>query len=98
MRVLLITNLIYAFVLPVIDVFVGAYVMRNSQDVSMVVHLSDGGLHRHPIHVSHQWLPAAAREHQAALLGWHAAERRVDGGDDVARQTRTAAASAWRGL
>lgn len=37
MRVLLITNLIYAFVLPVIDVFVGAYVMRNSGSVSMVV-------------------------------------------------------------
>jgi MFS transporter, YQGE family, putative transporter len=37
MRVLLITNLIYAFVLPVIDIFVGAYVMRNSQDVKMVV-------------------------------------------------------------
>jgi YQGE family putative transporter len=37
MRVLLLTNLIYAFVLPVIDIFVGAYVMRNSQDVRMVV-------------------------------------------------------------
>jgi MFS transporter, YQGE family, putative transporter len=37
MRVLLLTNLIYAFVLPVIDVFVGAYVMRNTQDVKMVV-------------------------------------------------------------
>jgi YQGE family putative transporter len=37
MRILLLTNLIYAFVLPVIDVFVGAYVMRNSQDVKMVV-------------------------------------------------------------
>jgi MFS transporter, YQGE family, putative transporter len=37
MRVLLLTNLIYAFVLPVIDVFVGAYIMRNTQDVKMVV-------------------------------------------------------------
>ncbi len=37
MRILLLTNLIYAFVLPVIDVFVGAYVMRNSLDVKMVV-------------------------------------------------------------
>ena len=37
MRILLLTNLIYAFVLPVIDVFVGAYVMRNTQDVKMVV-------------------------------------------------------------
>jgi len=37
MRILLLTNFIYAFVLPVIDIFVGAYVMRNSQDVKMVV-------------------------------------------------------------
>src|ERR1039457_6217938 len=37
MRILLITNLIYAFVLPVIDIFVAAYVMRNLHDVKMVV-------------------------------------------------------------
>lgn len=37
MRILLLTNLIYAFVLPVIDVFVAAYVMRKSQDPKMVV-------------------------------------------------------------
>jgi len=37
MRVLLITNMIYALVLPVIDVFVAAYVMRNSRDVGLVV-------------------------------------------------------------
>lgn len=37
MRVLLVTNLIYAFVLPVIDIFVGAYVKRNSDDVRMVM-------------------------------------------------------------
>ncbi|MDZ4656131.1 MAG: MFS transporter [Bythopirellula sp.] len=37
MRILLLTNLIYAFVGPVIDLFVAAYVMRKSQDVSMVV-------------------------------------------------------------
>lgn len=37
MQILLLTNLIYAFVLPVIDIFVGAYVMRNTQDVKMVV-------------------------------------------------------------
>ncbi len=37
MRVLLVTNMIYAFVLPVIDIFVAAYVMRNSHDVSLVV-------------------------------------------------------------
>ena len=37
MRILLLTNLIYALVGPVIDLFVGAYVMRNSRDVRMVV-------------------------------------------------------------
>lgn len=37
MRVLLITNFIYALVLPVIDIFVSAYVMRNSQDVRLVM-------------------------------------------------------------
>ena len=37
MRVLLITNLVYALVMPVIELFVGAYVMRNSNDVRMVV-------------------------------------------------------------
>src|ERR1039457_1669963 len=37
MRILLITNLIYALVLPVIDIFVAAYVMRNARDVSLVV-------------------------------------------------------------
>lgn len=36
MRILLITNMIYAFVLPIIDIFVGAYIMRNSRDPSMV--------------------------------------------------------------
>jgi YQGE family putative transporter len=37
MRVLLITNLIYAFVMPIIEIFIGAYVMRNSNDVKMVI-------------------------------------------------------------
>lgn len=37
MRVLLVTNLIYAFVMPVVEMFVGAYVMRKSDDVKMVV-------------------------------------------------------------
>lgn len=37
MRVLLVTNMIYAFVLPVIEIFVAAYVMRNSHDVAKVV-------------------------------------------------------------
>jgi MFS transporter, YQGE family, putative transporter len=37
MRTLLLTNIIYAIVLPVIEIFVAAYVMRNSQDVRKVV-------------------------------------------------------------
>ena len=37
MRVLLITNLIYGLVMPVIEMFIGAYVMRKSDDVKMVV-------------------------------------------------------------
>lgn len=37
MRVLLATNLIYAFVLPVIEIFVGAYIMRSSNDPRLVV-------------------------------------------------------------
>ncbi len=36
MRVLLSTNMIYAFVLPVIEIFVGAYIMRNSNDPKIV--------------------------------------------------------------
>lgn len=37
MRVLLVTNMIYAFVLPVIDLFVAAYIMRSSNNPSLVV-------------------------------------------------------------
>jgi len=36
MRTLLITNMIYALVLPVIDIFVAAYIMRNSNDPTLV--------------------------------------------------------------
>src|SRR5690606_30369238 len=36
-RVLVLTNFIYAFVLPVIDIFVAAYVMRSSGDPVKVV-------------------------------------------------------------
>lgn len=36
MRVLLVTNMIYAFVLPVIEIFVGAYIMRSSDDPKIV--------------------------------------------------------------
>jgi YQGE family putative transporter len=37
MRTLLLTNLIYALVMPIIELFVGAYIMRNSEDISLVV-------------------------------------------------------------
>lgn len=36
-RVLIITNLVYAFVLPVVDIFVASYIMRNSNDPSKVM-------------------------------------------------------------
>ncbi|MEO7047504.1 MAG: MFS transporter [Ferruginibacter sp.] len=36
-RILILTNLVYAFVLPVIDIFVAAYIMRNSNDPTKVV-------------------------------------------------------------
>lgn len=36
-RILVLTNLVYAFVLPVIDIFVAAYVMRSSNDPNKVV-------------------------------------------------------------
>lgn len=35
-RVLLVTNMVYAFVLPVIEIFVGAYIMRSSNDPAIV--------------------------------------------------------------
>ena len=37
MRILMISNMIYALVLPVIEIFVAAYVMRNSRAVARVV-------------------------------------------------------------
>jgi YQGE family putative transporter len=37
MRVLMVSNMIYALVLPVIEIFVAAYVMRNSHAVDKVV-------------------------------------------------------------
>ncbi|MFW5657357.1 MAG: MFS transporter, partial [Bacteroidota bacterium] len=36
MRLVLITNMIYAFVLPIIDIFVGAYIMRSADNPAMV--------------------------------------------------------------
>ena len=37
MRMLLLTNLIYAMVMPIVELFIGAYIMRNSSDISLVV-------------------------------------------------------------
>lgn len=37
MRVLLMTNLIYGWVLPIIELFIGAYIIRNSSDISLVM-------------------------------------------------------------
>jgi MFS transporter, YQGE family, putative transporter len=37
MQILILANMIYAFVLPVIEIFVAAYVMRNSHEVSKVI-------------------------------------------------------------
>lgn len=36
-RILVLTNFVYAFVLPVIEIFVAAYIMRNSNDPAKVV-------------------------------------------------------------
>lgn len=36
-KILLLTSFLYAFVLPVIDIFVAAYIMRNSSDVGRVM-------------------------------------------------------------
>ncbi len=37
MRTLLVTNMLYAFVLPVVELFVGTYIMRNSSELSYVI-------------------------------------------------------------
>jgi MFS transporter, YQGE family, putative transporter len=37
MKVLLLTNLLYGMVTPIIELFIGAYIMRNSEDISLVV-------------------------------------------------------------
>lgn len=38
MKTLLITNMLYALVLPVVEIFVGAYIMRNTSDPIMVAY------------------------------------------------------------
>ena len=34
---LLLTNMVYAFALPIIELFIGAYIIRKSNDVSLVM-------------------------------------------------------------
>jgi YQGE family putative transporter len=38
MQVILVTNLLYAMVLPIVEIFAGAYVMRNTNNPSMVAY------------------------------------------------------------
>jgi YQGE family putative transporter len=37
MRMLLLTNMVYAFAIPIIELFIGAYIIRKSNDVSLVM-------------------------------------------------------------
>lgn len=37
MQVLLVTNMLYAFVLPVVELFVGTYIIRNSSEMAYVI-------------------------------------------------------------
>lgn len=37
MQILLITNMLYSFVLPVVELFIGAYIMRNSSNTILVI-------------------------------------------------------------
>ena len=50
MRTLLVTNMLYALVLPIVEIFVGAYIMRNTSDPVMV--LSAGNVYRHHYYLS----------------------------------------------
>ena len=37
MQILLITNMLYSFVLPIVELFIGAYIMRNSSNTILVI-------------------------------------------------------------
>lgn len=37
MQILLITNMLYSFVLPIVELFIGAYIMRNSSNTMLVI-------------------------------------------------------------
>lgn len=52
MRTLLVTNMLYALVLPIVEIFVGAYIMRNTSDPVMVAFLSAGNVYRHHYYLS----------------------------------------------
>ena len=49
MRTLLVTNMLYALVLPIVEIFVGAYIMRNTRDGCF---LSAGNVYRHHYYLS----------------------------------------------
>jgi len=53
-RILLLTSLLYAFVLPVVDIFVAAYIMRNSSDVGNDI--SANSIFGYPCHIFDKWV------------------------------------------
>ena len=62
-RVLLMTNLLYALVLPVVEIFVGAYVMRHtSEPVSVAFHV-----HWHHHYLICEWFLVATCECEDAV-------------------------------
>ncbi len=82
MRGLLITNMIYAFVLPVIEIFVAAYVMRNSHDVSKVVTYQLAIYAGDPLAFWINGILLGRIKHKAALFRGNDPERSRDAGDD----------------
>jgi hypothetical protein len=68
MRILLVSNMIYAFVLPVIEIFVAAYVMRNSHAVSKVVTYQLVALYvATPVAFFREWHSAGPRRGKALI-------------------------------
>jgi len=55
MRVLLVTNIIYALILPITDIFVSDYIMHNSNDPTMVANLSVMSVYRNHNYVYDKW-------------------------------------------
>jgi len=70
MRTLLITNIIYALVLPVIDLFVGAYIMRSSNEPRLVA------IYQLTVYTG---IPITFLINRSSLQFWYATQRIVDG-------------------